>query len=652
MLANYEVAILGEVNVNPAQVSLLTDWVNAGKTLITMKPDAALYPLLGIESASGTLSDKYLLFDTANGPGVGLVDETIQYHSAADLYTLSTTDTPTILATLYSDATTATTNPAVITRNVGAGKVVAFAYDLAKSVVYTRQGNPNWAGQQRDDQNDGNIRSNDLFTGTGGESDWIDFNKIQIPQADEQQHLLSNIIMQSIQSKMPLPKFWFLPRKLKAAVVMTGDDHGNNGTAGRFDYYLSFGNNTAEDVLNWRAIRGTSYIYESTPLSNTAAANYEAQGFEIGLHVNSGCNVYTYSSLQNSFTTQFSAFNGKYTSLSAVKTNRTHCISWSDWASKPKVETANGIHLNTDYYYWPASWVQDRPGLFTGSGMPMRFADLDGTLLNDYQVTTQIPDESGLNVANFINTLIDNAKGPKGYYGVFCANMHTDSNNSDNPSVIGSNAIVASAIANEIPVISAKQMLTWLDGRNASTYTNISFADNTLAFEITQASGAHDLQGMIPVTSSNGELISLLRSGSPVSYTTEIIKGINYAFFDAISGTYSAAYGVDTTPPIISNIIATPNGDGTATITWTTDEPATSEIKYDTLANNLILNKAIGTLTTNHSITINGLAQNTTYYFSVTSADAMSNSVTLPETPDTLQFTTPSNHVADNRYRF
>ena len=45
------------------------------------------------------------------GPGRGLVDQTIQFHGTADLYTL---DAGTArLATLYSDATTATVNPAV-----------------------------------------------------------------------------------------------------------------------------------------------------------------------------------------------------------------------------------------------------------------------------------------------------------------------------------------------------------------------------------------------------------------------------------------------------------------------------------------------------------------------------------------------------------
>lgn len=79
-------------------------------------------------------------------------------------------------------------------------------------------------------------------------------------------------------------------------------------------------------------------------------------------------------------------------------------------------------------------------GMFTGSGMPMRFADLDGTLIDCYQVTTQMPDESGITWPGFINTLLDNATGPNGYYGVFCANMHTDNNNPGDQSVVGSHA--------------------------------------------------------------------------------------------------------------------------------------------------------------------------------------------------------------------
>ena len=112
--------------------------------------------------------------------------------------------------------------------------------------------------------------------------------------------------------------------------------------------------------------------------------------------------------------------------------------------------------------------------MFTGSGMPMRFADLDGSMIDVYQAATQMTDESGQSYPFTIDTLLDNALGPEGYYGVFTANMHTD-----NASLRGSDAIVASAQARGVPVVSARQMLTWLDGRNGSSFGSICLERRT-----------------------------------------------------------------------------------------------------------------------------------------------------------------------------
>ena len=86
----------------------------------------------------------------------------MQYHGTADRYTLNGA---TAVATLYSNATTATPNPAVTLRSVGSsgGQAAAFTFDLARSVVYTRQGNPAWAGQERDGVV--GIRPDDMFYG-------------------------------------------------------------------------------------------------------------------------------------------------------------------------------------------------------------------------------------------------------------------------------------------------------------------------------------------------------------------------------------------------------------------------------------------------------------------------------------------------------
>ena len=104
----------------------------------------------------------------------------------------------------------------------------------------------------------------------------MNLTKAAIPQADEQQRLLANLIGAMNLDKKPLPRFWYFPRSAKAVVVGTGDDHGNGGTAGRFDQYAA--NSPAGCVVaNWECLRYTSYVYTSTPLSNAQATAYKKQ---------------------------------------------------------------------------------------------------------------------------------------------------------------------------------------------------------------------------------------------------------------------------------------------------------------------------------------------------------------------------------------
>ncbi len=636
VLSQYDVVILGEMPLSAANVTMLSDWTNAGGTLISFRPDAQLASLMGITRKGSSLSDKYLLVDNSTVAGKGIVNQSIQYHGPADLYTLNGA---TSIATLYSNAATATQNPAVTTRNVGSngGVAIAFTYDLARSVVYTRQGNPAWAGQKRDGQIDP-IRSDDQFF-----PDWVDFNKIAIPQADEQQHLLANLILKSNLHRKPLPKFWFLPKGFKAAVVMTGDDHGDAGMKPRFDINISE-SPAGCSLDDWECIRSTGYLYVGSTFTNAQAKQYSDLGFEVALHVNTNCENVTPGSYQNIITDQMSGFTSAFPSIPVPTTNRNHCITWSDWSTVPEVEVANGIRLDVNYYYWPGSWIQNRSGLFTGSGMPMRFAKKDGTLIDCYQAVTQMPDESDETFPQFCDQLLDKAIGQEGYYGVFTTNMHFD--NTNHP---GANAVVASAKARGVPVVTAKQMLDWLDGRNASTFGAMTWSNNTLNFSITPGTGARNLQCMLPVAAANGQLTTIKKNGAAVSITkSEVIKGIEYAFFAASSGTYAATYGVDNTAPVISTVVAKPHGDGTATITWKTDESANSKVDYGTNTNSLTSNVTDANPVTDHTVTLSGLTPGVTYYYRVTSADAAANTTTAPVAANApLSFTIPSLCVDD-----
>src|SRR6185437_15299535 len=151
------------------------------------------------------------------------------------------------------------------------GQAAAFTYDLARSVVYTRQGNPAWAGTERDGVV--GIRPDDMFYGakTGDvQPDWVDTNKIAIPQADEQQRLLVNMITVMERNRMPIPHFWYLPRGKKAVLVMSGDDHSPTnapgGTASIFDRFKAQ-SPAGCVVANWECIRATSFMYPNATVT-------------------------------------------------------------------------------------------------------------------------------------------------------------------------------------------------------------------------------------------------------------------------------------------------------------------------------------------------------------------------------------------------
>jgi hypothetical protein len=541
-LLAYDVVILGEMQLTSNQVSMLTTWVNNGGRLIAMRPDKQLASLLGLTSTVNTISNAYLGVNTGAGPGVGIVGDTIQFHGTADLYSLNGA---AAFATLYSTATISATAPAVTLAASGAGQAAAFTYDLARSVVLTRQGNPAWSGQDRDGFIDsavgtGQIRSDDLYWGNASfdpQPDWIDLNKVAIPQADEQQRLLANLILQMNANKKPLPRFWYFPSGYKAVVIMTGDDHGNGGTTGRFNQYIA-DSPTGCSVADWTCVRGTSYIWPNTPIPNYQT--FVSQGFEIANHTDSipTCVNFTKDSLESALSIQLAQLAQNFPGMPASVTNRNHCVLWSDYDSAPLVMVNHGIRLDTSYYYWPGVWAQDRPGMFTGSGMPMRYADRNGNLIDVFQATTQLTDESGQTYPKNINTLLDNATGPLGYYGAFTANMHTDQVAST-----GSDQVVAAAQLRGVPVIAAQQMLTWLDGRNASSFKSLTWDGSALSFTVTTNSQARNLRAMLPANSSAGALNNLTFNGGTTSYSLETIKGIQYAVFAAAAGSYRATYG-------------------------------------------------------------------------------------------------------------
>ena len=329
---------------------------------------------------------------------------------------------------------------------------------------------------------------------------------------------------------------------------------GTMALPGRFDIYQA--NSPAGcSVADWQCVRATSYIYAIVDADHSLAGGRLRRERVRDRRARQRLAVldYTPSSLASTYSFDLGEFAAAFPALPAPKTNRTHCIVWSDYSTQPEVALANGIRFDTNYYYWPPGWVNNVPGMFTGSGMPMRFARADGSIVDVYQATTQMTDESGQTYPFTIDRLLNRALGPEGYYGVFTANMHTD-----NAVHAGSEAIVASAQARGVPIVSSLQMLQWLDGRNASSFQNLTWSGTTLTFAIDVGAGANGLQALLPASSGAGPLTMISRGGAPISYTLQTLKGIQYAVFTATAGAYEATYGLQSAVSPLSASVGEP----------------------------------------------------------------------------------------------
>ena len=81
----------------------------------------------------------------------------------------------------------------------------------------------------------------------------------------------------------------------------------------------------------------------------------------------------------------------------------------------------------------------------------------------------------------------------------------------------------------------------------------------------------------------------------------------------------------DITAPVITNVSASTTAVGAATITWSTNEPASSQVEYGIDTSYGSSSDLDSNLVTSHSVTLSSLAPDTVYHFRVISEDASGN---------------------------
>jgi hypothetical protein len=206
-------------------------------------------------------------------------------------------------------------------------------------------------------------------------------------------------------------------------------------------------------------------------------------------------------------------------------------------------------------------------------------------------------------------------------------NSKNSSNGSHTVSARARDAVGNTTVSNPVNVIVDNQSPsgTVLIDNNAAA-TNTRSATLTLS--------ATDTQGAVTQMrfSNSGSSYS-----TPQTYATSTAWTLTsgdgtktvYAEFKDMAGNWSSAKTdtiiMDTTAPNISNQNTNSISSSGATITWTTNEPTTSQVNYGTTTNygkNTTLNL---TLVISHSVILTGLTSHTTYDYRVRSKDAAGN---------------------------
>ncbi len=163
----------------------------------------------------------------------------------------------------------------------------------------------------------------------------------------------------------------------------------------------------------------------------------------------------------------------------------------------------------------------------------------------------------------------------------------------------------------------SETVITWLTDEAASSLVE---------YGTTTSYGSTSTLSSTPLTSHSRTLSNL---NPDTTYHYRVISE-DVAGNTATSGnfTFTTTSVPDTIPPQLSNISKNSLSDTAATITWNTDEAASSLVEYGTSQSYGDASGLGSTLVTTHSRRLSNLSSDTTYHYRVISQDAAGNTST------------------------
>ncbi len=210
------------------------------------------------------------------------------------------------------------------------------------------------------------------------------------------------------------------------------------------------------------------------------------------------------------------------------------------------------------------------------------------------------------------------------------------------PSGADVTAPIITATAQAINITSTSFTVSWTTNEPSTSVVNYG---TTGAYGSTTTQTPLVTTHAVPITGLTASTLYHFRVQSVDAAGNTVVSG------DATQTTFAGGV-TDTTPPVISSIVATPNINGTqCTISWSLDEYATGQVFYG-------LTSALGQASVKetsfaynaHVQTLSSLTPNTLYYYKVQSIDASGNTATSSIATFTTASTTVPTMYLTNVY--
>ena len=534
----FDHVILAQGSIDTALAEKLEQYVNDGGNLIAFRPDFSLSLLFGLEPIHEEMREGYIRLDPACEAVKGLTSKPMQFHGTADLYAIKTATT---LAALMAEKSDTLTYPGVVRHDYGAGHAVAFLYNLPKSIVYTRQGNPLFAGIEKDGIP--GLRGMDLFT-----DGWVDTTANTINQADQQMSLLSHCIQELNAYTKPLPRFWYFPDTLKCLAVLDNDGEDNNED----DFEPQFCD------VDAMGAKMTIYIKDVDKVSKEWVKKWTARGFEVSGHPDD-----THEAGNPRWAQMDSAITRKKNEIETkfglpMRTVVNHWFVWcgsdengiQDFGAQARLEEKHGIEMDANYAIYdinsnqPAHFL-GTPGIsqgnYIGSGLVMKYADASGKTVNVYQRFNAVYDQQyneGSTPDKFFKCfkgLVDRSLNDD-IYSVVSIKAHNNEYYFSKKPLM---KMLEYANQKDIPVWTAIKLLDFLKMKDEASFDNISWQKHVLTFTLhSSLTHSHKLTFMLPADYNDKKITEITVDDQKQGYTIQNMKGRDYAMAIVTGGAY------------------------------------------------------------------------------------------------------------------